>query len=215
MDIRWPFRLALSTLGAVLIAAAQSPSNETPLDRMNRLSDAEQIALAKSIVDRGLPYGAPADTLYSLAMGRSSVILPILEAKIEEVLKAPDPAACFTDESVKPDAVILHLQATIWQTGSLQALREASKLLKIDEKRFDKMVARTMYAAYSRNPFKVAYQGFEIGDPAIDKRLVDWAEEILSGELPNLGNPLFDKVEGSPRRQWAEALVDQYGAAPS
>ncbi len=77
------------------------------------------------------------------------------------------------------------------------------------------MVARTMYAAYGRNPFKVAYQGFEIGDPAIDKRLVAWAEEFLSEDLPNLGNSIFDNVSTSPRRLWAEALVDRYGSAPS
>jgi hypothetical protein len=212
---RWIFRLTLSTLAAVLIAGAQSPSNETPLDRMNRLSDAEQVALAKSIVDRGLPYGAPADTLYSLAMGRSSVILPILEAKIEEALKASNPLDVFTDKTANPEAIIIYLWRTIVQVGDKQALLEASKLLKIDEKRFDRMVAHTMYAAYSRNPFKVAYQGFEIGDPAIDKRLVDWAEGVLSAELPNLGNPIFDNVSGSPRRQWAEALVDRYGAVPS
>jgi hypothetical protein len=215
MDIRWKFRMALSTLAAVLIAGAQSSSNETPLDRMNRLSDAEQIALAKSIVDRGLPYGAPADTLYSLAVGRSSVILPILEAKIEEALKAPNPLDVFTDKTANPEAIIIYLWRTIVQVGDKQALLEASELLKIDEKRFDRMVAHTMYAAYNRNPFKVAYQGFDIGDPAIDKRLVDWAEESLSAELPKLGNPLFDNVSDSPRRQWAEALVDRYGAVPT
>ena len=66
-------------------------------------------------------------------------------------------------------------------------------------------------ATLSRLPTK----GFEIGDPSVDKRLVDWADEFLSAELPNLGNPIFDNVSGSPRRQWAEALVDRYGAVPS
>jgi hypothetical protein len=179
------------------------------------MTDEEQIALAKVWLDRGLPPSDSSVGLGNLALGRSSLILPLIEAKIEEALKAPNAADCFTDKSVSPDAVIPYLWQTIASVGDRQALQQASKLLKIDEKRFDKMVAHTMYAAYSRNPFKLAYEGFAIGDPAIDKRLVAWAEEVLSAELPHLGNPIFDKVEGSPRRLWAEALVDRYGAAPS
>jgi hypothetical protein len=216
MDIRWAFRLTFSTLAVVQFAAAQSPSSETPLDRINRLSDEEQIVLAKSIVDVGLPYGAPADTLYSLAVGRSSVILPIFEIKIEEVLKASEPSKCFTDKGTDPQMVVLYLWRTIARAGDQYALQQASKLLKIDEERFDRMVAETMYAAYNRtNPFTVAYQGFAIGDMAIDKRLVEWAEELLDKEVPNLGNPIFDRIEKSGRWLWAEALVDRYGAAPS
>ncbi len=215
MDIRHIFRSASATLAVAILAAAQSAPQENPLDRLNRMTDAEQIALARSWLDRGYP---PADSsvgLGNLALGRSSLILPLIEAKIEEVLKSSNPADCFTDKSVSVEVVINYLWQTITYVGDRQALLESSKLLKIDEKRFDKMVARTMYAAYSRNPFKLAYQGFEIGDPAIDERLVAWAEEGLSAELPNLGNPLFDNVTVSPRRQWAEALVDRYGAAPS
>jgi hypothetical protein len=215
MDTRHIFRSVSATLAVAVLAVAQSASQENPLDRLNRMTDAEQIALAKSWLDRGLP---PADSsvgLDNLALGRSSLILPLIEAKIEEVLMAPNPAEFFTDKSVGPDVVIAYLWQTITYVGDRQALLESSKLLKIDEKRFDKMVARTMYAAYSRNPFKLAYQGFEIGDPAVDKRLLDWAEEYLSKELPNLGNPIFDSVTDSARRQWAEALVDRYGAAPS
>jgi len=215
MDTRGMFRSVSATLAVAVLAAAQSAPQENPLDRLNRMTDAEQIALAKSWLDRGLP---PADSsvgLANLALGRSSLILPLIEAKIEEALKAPNPLDVFTDKTANPEAIIIYLWRTIVQVGDKQALLEASKLLKIDEKRFDKMVAHTMYAAYSHNPFKLAYQGFEIGDPAIDERLVAWAEEGLSEELPKLGNPIFDNVSDSPRRQWAEALVDRYGAAPS
>jgi hypothetical protein len=216
MDTKPIFRSAFSTFAAALIAAAQSAPSENPLDRLNRMSEAEQVALAKSWLDRGLP---PADSpvgLDNLALGRSSVFLPMIEAKIEEALNASNPLDVFTDKTAKPEAIIIYLWRTIVYVGDKQALLEASKLLKIDEKRFDRMVADTMYAAYTRsNPFTVAYQGFEIGDPAIDKRLVEWAEELLDKELPNLGNPIFDGVERSARRLWAEALVDRHGGPPT
>jgi hypothetical protein len=143
------------------------------------------------------------------------LILPLIEAKIEEVLKATNPAECFTNKSVPPEETIFYLWRTIVWVGDKQSLLEASKLLKIDEKRFDQMVDHTMIAAYSRNPFKLAYQGFEIGDPAIDKRLLAWVEKALREELDKIGNPVFEKAEGYPRRRWAEALVDRYGGVPS
>ena len=217
MDTRRMFRSVFATLAVAVLASlatAQSAPQENPLDRLNRMSDAEQIALAKSWLDRGLPPANSSVGLDTLARGRSSLILPLIEAKIEEALKAPNPLDVFTDKTANPEAIIIYLWRTIVQVGDKQALLEASKLLKIDEKRFDKIVAHTMYAAYGHNPFKLAYQGFEIGDPAIDERLVAWTEEGLSAELPNLGNPIFDNAYG-PRREWAEALVDRYGAAPS
>jgi hypothetical protein len=208
--------LAVVLVAGYMPIVAQTPSDELSLEQMNRLTDAEQLALAKSIVDRGVPHGRPADRLYSLAQGRSALIVPMLEAKIEEILRAPDPRACFTDKSTEPDVMVTYLQAAIWQNGSLQSLVQASKLMKIDEKRFGGMVALTMIAAYShRNAFELVYQGFKIGDPAIDKRLVEWAEGMFEKDLPNLGDPIFDDELGNPRRLWAEALVDRYGAAPS
>jgi hypothetical protein len=139
----------------------------------------------------------------------------MMEAKIEEVIKSPVPLDCFTNKTVEPQKAVFELWATMAQAGDLQALREASKLLKIDEKRFDRMVYNTMAAAISRgNPFTLLYQGFDLGDPAIDKRLVAFAEGLLKEELPKLGNPIFD-TPSSPRRQWAEVLVDRYGAAPT
>jgi hypothetical protein len=58
-----------------------------------------------------------------------------------------------------------------------------------------------------RNPFAVAYRGFEIGDLAVDKRIVAWAEQQLA-----------DKSEFTRRQlkhMWAEAMAEKYGAAPS
>jgi hypothetical protein len=69
-------------------------------------------------------------------------------------------------------------------------------------------VKRTLLAAISRGkPFTVAYRGFEIGDPEVDKRIIAWADEML----------LEDDISASHamRRRWAEAMVEKYGGAPT
>lgn len=214
METRHILQSAFITLVAAVLAVAQSAPRERASDRLGRMSDAEQVALAISWLDRGHPSVDGAEGLDQLARGRSALILPSIEAKIEEVLKAPNPAECFTNKGVPPDEVILYFSRLIARAGNRQALLEASKLLKIDEKRFDQMVEHTMIAAYSRDPFKLAYRGFEIGDPAIDKRLLAWAEKLLSEDLPHLGHPIFDKMSRGARL-WAEALVDRHGGVPS
>lgn len=186
------------------------------MDRINRMSDAEQTALAKSLVDQGVPVGRPGDVLSILAAGRSSLILPIIEQKVEQVLISPNPLDCFTDRTVDVQRTLNVLWMTIANVGDQQALRETSKLLKLDEKRFDRMVDNTMSAAISNgHGFTLAYQGFELGDPAIDKRIMAVIEDVLEKELPNIGNPIFENVSVSPRREWAEALVERDGGAPS
>jgi hypothetical protein len=106
-----------------------------------------------------------------------------------------------------------------------------SKLLRVDEKRFGYLVEQTLVAARTYgNPFPVAYQGFDIGDPAIDSRIASWAEkELLPPPPPPRG---YSRVpDGERFRQldiaaregiirdartlWAEALVDKYGGVPS
>jgi hypothetical protein len=180
------------------------------------MSDAEQTAVTRSLLDRGATRGEAGDDLAILALwGRSSLILPMLEAKIEEVLKSPDPTSCFVDKTVDPQHVVMDLWFAIAYAGNEQSLREASKLLKIDEKRFDTIVYKTLsHAIGPRNPFVLAYQGFDIGDPAIDKRIALWAEDFLTPELPRGGNPSWDGV-ADLRHAWAEALIERYGGVPT
>lgn len=59
----------------------------------------------------------------------------------------------------------------------------------------------------TRNTFTVAYHGFEIGDPAIDKRIVAW-----------IGPQFDDKTEfrqGQLKHWWAEAMVEKYRGVPN
>jgi hypothetical protein len=80
--------------------------------------------------------------------------------------------------------------------------------MKIDEHRFGDMVyIALLNAGHLRNPFKVAYQGFEIGDPEVDKRVVAWAEMIFA---------LKGQADYREKRQWwAEAMVEKYDGVPS
>jgi hypothetical protein len=216
MDTRATLQLTILATATAALAAAQALHGDRSIyDRINVMSDAEQVALAKSILDRGVrvPDDSPLDIL---ARGRSSLILPIIERKIEDVLRSPNPLECFTDKSVDIETTINIYCARIAGAGDQQALQEASKLLKLDEKRFDRMVENTMSAAIGNgHGFTLAYQGFELGDPAIDRRIMAVIEDVLEKELPNIGNPIFENVSVSPRREWAEALVERDGGAPS
>jgi hypothetical protein len=106
---------------------------------------------------------------------RGSLVLPMMERKIEEVLKSSSPLDCFTDKTVDPQRFVDLAASNIAHAGDEYALKEVSKLIALDEKRFDLLVRNTLLAAENRrNPFAVAYRGFEIGDPAVDKRIVAW-----------------------------------------
>lgn len=209
MDTRHSLLPILATLAIAAFAQAQSTSTqESYVDRINRMSEPEQTVLVKWVLDHGLPQGQQLSALHVLIVTRSSLALPLMESKIEEVLKSPSPKDCFTNKEVDPQWVVFELWAMMAQAGDVQALREASKLLKIDEKRFDRMVSNTMSAAINRgNPFTVAYQGLDIGDPAVDKRIMAFAEEMLA--KPQVDTPI------SMKRRWAEALLDRYGAVPA
>jgi hypothetical protein len=94
--------------------------------------------------------------------------------------------------------------------GDEYALKEASKLIALDEKRFDLLVRNTLLSAsVRRNPFAVAYRGFAIGDPAVDKRIVAWAGSQLAQSLGT------EFVQGQLMHWWAEAMAGKYGAAPT
>ena len=202
-------------LGAVMALAQPAARQENPVDRINRMSDGERLALAKSALDQGMPTGDLGTAVYGLAQAHTPLILPLIERKIEECLSAPAILDCFTDKTVNAERSIFWMADAITRAGNQEALLEAGKLIKLDEKRFDFMVKKTLSAAADHNPFTLAYQGFDLGDPAIDKRIVAWADDWLSQELPHVGNPVYDGVTIDLRHQWAEAMVERYGGVPT
>jgi hypothetical protein len=200
-------------LCAISIAAnAAAQSNDTRAVTWRTvlaLSDAEQVAFVNSYLNSGqsMP-NVEGEALNSLAASRSALVLPIIERKIEEVLKSANPEECFTSTGVDPQMAVSAMALAITYAGDEQSLKQISKLLKLDEKLFGGLIPGTLSHAINLpgNPFLLAYKGFDLGNPAVDSRIAEWAQGILA-------QPSFD-MPGSIRVRWAEALVERYGAVP-
>jgi len=212
MDTRFIRNVLQITLVATSVAptsAQQSIQQQESLaNRILRLGDASQASYVTSRLNQGLA-AVKDDAIDVLVLNRSSLVLPMLEKKIEEVLKSSSPLDCFTDKTADPQYFVDMAAATIAWAGDEQALKETSKLLKIDSKRFDLLVERTLLAAINRGkPFTVAYRGFEIGDPELDKRIVAWAEKMLIGDAVESG-------AYSMKGRWAASMAEKYSGAPT
>jgi hypothetical protein len=205
MDTRTLFGLVLASVG--LAAIADPPSirgQETLSSRILKWSEAEQTAWISSYLDQGAP---PSDVLAMLVLNKSSITLPLIEKKIEEVLGSASPLECFTNKDVDPKYFVDIAAVTIAYAGNEHALQAVSKLIKIDEQRFAKLVDRTLGNAQDhRNPFTLAYRGFELGDPALERQIMAWAEE----KLANKNQYAIVEI----RRFWADAMVDKYRGVP-
>ena len=154
------------------------------------LPDSEQIAFIKTTMEHGFPEDR-ADQMTMLIINRSALSVPLIEAKVEEILKSPSPSKGSIDIALE----------MIAYAGDEQSLRAISRLIAIDESRFARLVARTLDNAGNwRNPFTVAYRGFESGDDAVSRLAAAWAESALASD--------------HMQRVWAEAMLDKYGRAP-
>lgn len=220
MDNKLVLRAAIVVaLSCASLGAQQPPLNSVEFyERVKAMGDSERVAMAKLIMDKGVPVGEPNTILQPLGLlaeWHSSLILPVIEAKIEEILRSPNPRDAFTDKAVDVPRTEMMLSSIIASVGDQQALREASKLLKIDAKRFDDMVEATMdYAMGDGREFALAYQGFELGDPEIDKRILAVLDNLIGKEVPKVGNPIYRDATG-PLSHWGEALVDRHGGMPT
>lgn len=224
--IRVVIGIAWVAITLVTSGRAQGPP-DSPSWRLMRAAEAEQIEAINSALDKGAPPEL-VDHITLLLLNKGSLVLPLIEKKIEQVLKATSPLDCFIDKNVDPQRFVDLMGATIAWTGDGEALKQISKLIKLDEKRFGGLVERTLGSARdyakSRNPFVVAYRGFAIGDPAIDQRIVAWAESRLSPDdrdperevaSRRLGIPPAPPLSAEMKRMWAEAMLDQYGGVPT
>jgi hypothetical protein len=220
MHIKRCLRSTIVAAGLILAGASHLIlAQETAAEwrRMLKASEAEQTAWINSDLDRGMPTVDPdAGVLTMLILNRSSVTLPLIEQKIEQVLRSPSPLDCFTDKSVDAQKFVGVAAAMIAYAGDEQALREISKLIKIDEKQFGRMVEGALINARSyRNPFIVAYRGFEIGDPAVDSRIAPWVESQFDKAESILRQANTDSEVNQLKRWWAEAMVEKYGRVPT
>jgi hypothetical protein len=153
-------------------------------------SEADQRHFVDSYLDAGFPENE-GDRFSFLLVNRSSLVLPILELKIEQELKQEGHA----------ERLIELGSAMISYAGNVESLRAISNLMRIDETRFGRLVGRTLDNAGNwRNPFSVVYRGLEIGDEAVSRRIAAWVESALASN--------------TMQRTWAEAMLDRYGTVP-
>jgi hypothetical protein len=172
------------------------------------MSDADQIAYVNQRLNEGLP-PAQDDAMGPLISSRSSLVVPIIEKKIEEVLKSPNPQECFTDKTVDSTRFVNVAAVSITEAGDEYALMAVSKLMALDAARFGIFVRNTLDEAETRqNPFLLAYKGFEIGDPAVENRILAWAEEQFHDDTTEFRH-------GQLKHWWAEAMVEKYHHRPT
>jgi len=190
------------------ISPPHQTAGEDPSLRALRLSDSEMVAFVKSSLDGGMT-GSDGFATSTLARARGALVLPLIEAKIEQVLRSSNASECFTDRRTDPQSFITSAAAVISGASGESALRETGKLLQLDEKRFDRMVDQVLSEAYGlQNQFALAYRGLDLGNPALSIRIVRWAEKRVTPPSP-------DESPRRPRRLWAEAMVDRYGGVPT
>ena len=197
-------------LGATALATPQQqqPQIQEPLwKRILNMSEDDQVAYLNGRLNEGLR-PVPDSAVGVLISVRSALVVPIIETKIEEVLKSPNPLESFTDKTADPVNFVNVAAASIAEAGDEYALRAVSRLMALDAARFGILVRNTLdHAQTRRNPFLIAYKGFEIGDPAVDERLLSWAEEQLREDTEFGRNQV--------KQWWAEAMVEKYHHRPT
>jgi hypothetical protein len=172
----------------------------------DRLGEAELVEFVRSQLDQGMPREPrePREALFTLARSRSRVVLPMVEAKMEQVIQARDAANCFLDKSIKPNQFLALAASMIAEAGDEEALRQAAKLLNV--KNNEAVVFMTLSIANSRgNPFDLAYRGLEMKDPGLTRSITDWAEKQFAEPMLNFPKDM--------RHQWAESMRKRYGSA--
>ena len=185
-----------------------------PARRTLELPDERQVACMNDWLGRGMPTSESPQMSF-LVRARSSLVLPIIEKKIEDVVVSRSPLDCFTNKTVDPRLFAEKAASVIASAANDESFRELSKLLRLDDERFGPFVEFVLTSAQaSDNPYPLAYRGFDIGDPAVDKRIAAWAEKLLGEEMDRFSAAPYENARGQ-RRIWAEALMERYGGVPT
>jgi hypothetical protein len=155
-----------------------------------RWPEGQQIAFVTSVLDRKFP-DSDGDKFSLLVVNRSAIVIPLLEAHVEQLLMRSD----------RSERLIDLASTLIAYAGDEESLRAIGKLMGLDETRFGPLVGRTLDSAGDwRNPFTIAYRAFDMGDEAVAGKVLEWAESALKSD--------------SKRRSWAEAMLNRYGKPP-
>ena len=218
--------LAAIVLGGFHQAHSQStqslrylyPWPKYPWQKALTWSESEQATWVQAYLDEGRVIDTTR-IFGALSVGNSPLVLPLIEKKIEQVLASRSPSDCFRgDKAADPKRWMRLISSEIAYVGSEQSLQEASKLIKLDEALFGYMVENTLASAQGRgNPFSIAYSGFGIGNPAVEKRVITWVEAFLARHATRERPPVEHAIWAVPLvdRLWAEAMVERYGGVPT
>ena len=172
------------------VCVAQTSKDAETIKSILRVSDADQVAFAKSVLEQHFPENE-GDKFSLLLVNRSALVVPLIESRIESELGSDSRSERFIDLA----------SAMIAYAGDEHSLRAIRKLIGIDERRFGTFIGRTLdNAGKWGNPFGVAYQALELGDETVARYATAWAEAAL------LSNRM--------QRTWAEAMLDRYGKVP-
>lgn len=193
--------LMTCTTQAFIWAQEQAPLSQRILD----WSEQDQIAWIHSYLSDGMP---PSEVIATLAVAKSFITLPLLESKVEEVIKSKSPKQVFNNRSIEPDKVVSLATSFIAYAANEQALIEASKLIRIDEVRFGSLVSQIFDRSLIRgNPYKLAYLGLAIGDPVVNQKIITWAQAQFGYKE--------EYMRALSYKSWAEAIVERYDGAPN
>jgi len=190
----------LSLIAALLVAApvclnsqnasGQTPSEMTSARSILHWSTGDQTEFINATIDQGFPESR-ADQMTMLIINRSELTIPLILAKLEAALSTDSDSAPFVATAVE----------MIAYAGDEEALRAIGRLIRIDEKRFGRLVGRTLdNAANWRNPFTLAYRAFDLADATVSRHVAQWTEQTLK--------------DAGPKRLWAKAMLERYGRVP-
>jgi hypothetical protein len=182
--------LLLFSSGLLQVCFSQVLRDDKQAKDILRLSQPEQINFVESMMEQGFPE-TDGDKFAILLVNRSALVIPLVESKLEDEIQRSPRSEKFIDIASE----------MIAYAGDEESLRAISKLISIDEKKFGRLVGRTLgNSANWRNPFTVAYQALEIGDDAITRLTIAWSESALAS----------DRM----KQRLAEAMLDRYGKVP-
>jgi hypothetical protein len=185
---------------------AQQRAGSNPFyDRFLKMSSAEAIGYTNTAFDHGMPTGLT-EGLPVLARSQSAEVLPVLERRIEEVLKSPNPLDLFTDKAAEPRRAIDLAASTIAYACDDNALKALAKLIAIDDQRFGWLVGQTLDCGAGRSFFPVAYAAFSFDNTVLNRKMAEWIERQFADK--------HDLRQGELKHWWAEAMADRYGNTP-
>lgn len=198
-------KLVLVLPAALLAALAQQRADDgNPLDKFLHLSDSDAIIYMNTAFDHGM---APEFTagLPAILRRHSAAVLPILERRIEEALRSPNPLDAFSDKTVDARMAITTAAASIAFPENEYSLKEISKLLAIDDQRFGWLVGNALVGAGEKNYVGLIYHGFDLGSEPLNRRMIALMEGMFSST--SVGG--IDQL----KHWWAEAMIEKYGHA--